>query len=221
MPESKTWSGIVLLSAVKFAGSRLSHAIRRSFLGLMENHYSIVVPVLLERTVPLEIDKAYADLKKALLAKDSKLISEEAPNQIVVKQGSLWGISPVSAKKTVKVNLARLDSATKVTCTTQLSSDWKNITIIGCVFAAILAALCVWITFDLSTFIVTHRVSFWSWLITANGATDFQVGAAFVGLTKVPCVFLSVIIAVEVAIFVYAKAKIDGFARDVLNCFVG
>ncbi len=176
---------------------------------------------MLERTVPLEIDKAYADLKKALLAKDSKLISEEVPNQIVVKQGSLWGISPASAKKTVKTNLTKIDSATKVTCTTQLSSDWKNITIIGCVFAAVLVAICLWITFDLNTFMVTHSVSFWSWLITTNGAADFQIGTAFIGLTKALALFLSVIIVVEIAIFVYVKAKIDSFAQDVLNCFVG
>ena len=181
----------------------------------MENHYCIGGTDLLERTVSLEIDKAYADLKKVFLAKDSKLISGKSPNQIVIKQGSLWGISPVSAKKTVKATLTGVNSATKVTCTTQLSSDWKNITIIGCVFAAILAVICLWITFDLNTFIVTHRVSFWSWLITINGTTDFQVGAAFVGFTKSLALFLSVIIAVEVAIFVYVKAKLDGFARDV------
>ena len=154
-----------------------------------------MVPWLLEQTVSLEIDQTYANLKAALFNKGCKIISEESPKRILVKQGSLWGMSPKTAKKTIEVNLASVDSGTQVTCSSRMSSDWKNITLVGCVFAAVLVGLCLWMTFDLSAFMVTQKPSFWSWLATVNGSVDFQVAQAFVNLTKSLAVFLSVIIA--------------------------
>ena len=111
-----------------------------------------MVPWLLERTVSLEIDKAYAVIKTAFTDKDCKIISEQSPNMILLKQGSLWGISPSSAKKKIQVNLESVNSATKVTCSSHLSSDWKNITLIGCVLAAVLVGLCLWMAYDLKYF---------------------------------------------------------------------
>ena len=113
--------------------------------------------MLLKRTVSLGIDKAYADLKAVLLEKGCKIISEEPPKQILVKQGSLWGMSPRTAKKTIAVNFAPVDSGTQVTCSSRLSSDWKNLTIVGCALAAVLVGLCLWITFDLNAFMVTQK----------------------------------------------------------------
>ena len=175
------------------------------------------MPWLLERTVSLEIDKAYVFIKTAFSDKGCKIISEESPNKILLKQGSLWGISPNSAKKKIQVNLEAVDSVTKVTCSSRLSSDWKNITLIGCVLAAALTGLCLWMAFDLSTFIVTHKPSIWSWLVTVNGNIDFQVGQAFVNLTKTLAVFLLVIIFIEIAITVYVHVRINRFAEQTLN----
>ena len=63
----------------------------------------------------------------------------------------------------------------------------------------------------------TQKPSFWSWLVTVNGSIDFQVGQAFVNLTKALAVFLSVIILLEIAIVVYVHAGIDQFAEETLN----
>jgi len=172
---------------------------------------------LLERTVNLKIGEAYSDLKAALSSKGCKIISEESPNRISVKQGSLWGISPKTAKKTIEVNFTNVDSGTKITCSSNLSSDWKNITYIGCILAAVLVAVCLWIAFDLSTFMVAQKTSFWSWLITFNGSVDFQIGHAFVRLTEFLAAFLSAIIALEVIIVVYVKSKIEQFAEATIN----
>ncbi len=172
---------------------------------------------MLERTVGLEIDKAYADLKAGLLEKGCKIISEEQPKQILVKQGSLWGMSPISAKKILEVNFASVDSGTQLTGSSRLSSDWKNLTVIGCALAAVLVGLCLWMTFDLNTALVTQRPSFWSWLITVNGSVDFQVGQAFVNLTKALAIFLSVIIILEIVVAVYVHRGIDRFAEKTFN----
>ncbi len=175
------------------------------------------MPWLLKQTVSLGIDKAYADLKAVLLEKGCTIISEEPPKQMLVKQGSLWGISPRTAKKTIAINFASVDSGTQVTCSSRLSSDWKNLTVIGCALAAVLVGLCLWITFDLEAFMVTQKTSFWSWLATVNGSVDFQVGQALVNLTKALAIFLSVIILLEIVIAVYSQAGIDRFAEEPLN----
>jgi hypothetical protein len=172
---------------------------------------------LLKRTVSLEIDKAYADLKAVLLEKGCKIISEEPPKRILVKQGSLWGMSPRTAKKTIDVNFALVDSGTQITCSSRLSSDWKNITVIGCALAAVLVGLCLWMTFDLDAFMITQKPSFWSWLVTVNGSVDFQVGQAFVNLSKALAVFLSVIILLEILIVIYVHTGIDRFAECTVN----
>jgi len=175
------------------------------------------VLLLLERTVGLGIDKAYADLKAVFSEEGCKIISEEPPKQILVKQGSLWGISPKTAKKTIDATFTPVDSGTRVTCSSRLSSDWKNLTVVGCVLAAFLVGLCLWITFDLDAFMVTQKPSFWSWLATVNGSVDFQVGRAFVNLTNALAVFLSVIILLEIVIAVYVHSRIDRFAEANIN----
>ena len=173
--------------------------------------------MVIKRTVSLGIDEAYADLKATLLEMGCKIISEEPPKQILVKQGSLWGMSPKTAKKAIAINFASVESGTQVTFSSRLSSDWKNLTIVGCALAAVLVGLCLWIMFDLNAFMVTQKPNFWSWLATVNGTVDFQIGQAFVNLTRALAIFLSVIILLEIAIAVYAQAGIDRFAEDPLN----
>jgi len=70
---------------------------------------------------------------------------------------------------------------------------------------------------DLGTFMVTHKHSFWSWIIIANGNINFEAGAVFENLTKTLAVFLSVVIGLEIAIVVYVYRKIDLFAEGIFN----
>jgi hypothetical protein len=113
--------------------------------------------------------------------------------------------------------LGQVDSGTQVTFLSKLSSDWKNLTIIGCVFAFVLVGICVWMAADLSAFMVTHEPSFWSWLITVEGNVVFQAGKAFVNLAWDLAVFLSAVILLEIVIVVYVHSKIDTFAQQILD----
>jgi len=172
---------------------------------------------LLKRIFSLELDKAYADLKTSLAEKGCKTVSENPPKHILVKQGSLWGMSPTTAKKTLDVTFEPVDSGTQVTCSSRLSSDWKNLAIVGCALAAVLVGLCLWMAIDLSMFMVTGKPTLWSWLATVNGNLDFVVAQAFVNLTKALAVFLSVIIVLEIAVAAYAYARIDWFAQGTFD----
>jgi hypothetical protein len=172
---------------------------------------------LVERTVSLEIEKAYAGLKAVLLEKNCKIISEEAPTLISVRQGSLWGISPLTAKKNVNYRLASVDSGTRITCSSQLASDWKNLTVIGSVLSVVVVALCLWMSMDLGTVVATQQPSYWSWIATVDGYIDVQTAEMFAVLTRMLAVFLAFILAAEAVIVVYVQFKINMFAEETLN----
>ena len=172
---------------------------------------------MLKRTLNLEIEKTYADLKASLVSKGCKVLSEDIPKHLLVKQGSLWGMLPETAKKTVDFTFVAINSTTQVTASSRISSDWKNITIIGCALAAVLAGLCLWISVDLTAFLESGKASFWSWLASVNGNVDVSVAQTFVNLTKALAIFLSVVIALEIVVVAYAYRRIDRFAQETLD----
>ena len=172
---------------------------------------------MVERTVSLEIEKAYAELKALLIKRDCRIIAEEAPTLISVKQGSLWGISPLTAKKVMNYRLAPVDSGTQITCSSALASDWKNLTVIGCALAVVFASLCLWIAMDLDALVAMNQHGFWSWIAMVGGYVDFQIAQSFAGLTRMLAVFLAFIVALEVVIVVYVHFKINFFAEATLR----
>jgi hypothetical protein len=173
--------------------------------------------LLLERTFNLTIEDAYTKLKATLVEKGCKVISEDPQNQIRFKQGSLWGIAPQTAKKTITSTLEAVEGGTRVMCSSKLASDWKNITIVGCAFAAVLLGLCLWMASDLSGFIVSREPSFWSWLVVAGSNINLAAAKVFVNLTWGLASFLSLIILLEIVIVVYANFKIDLFTEEALK----
>jgi hypothetical protein len=181
---------------------------------LTKNHNSnkhILVSgiLLLERTFNLKIDDAYPKLKAILVEKGCKVISEDPQKLIRFKQGSLWGIAPQTAKKTITSTLEAVDGETIVRFSSKLASDWKNITLIGCAFAAVLIGLCMWMA--------SSKPSFWSWLVVAGDNVDLGAAKVFVNLTKGLTGFLSLIILLEAVIVVYAHSKIDAFTEEALK----
>jgi hypothetical protein len=172
---------------------------------------------LLERTVNLNVQEAALKLKAVFVEKGCKVISEEPPSQISFKQGSLWGIAPQTAKKTITVNLQSAEGGTKVQVSSKLASDWKNITLVGCIFAVVLAGICVWMATDLTAALSTHQNTFWSWLVSVGGTVDSAAAQSFVNLTWALAAFLVVIIVLEGAIVVYVRSRIDVFSKEILN----
>jgi hypothetical protein len=167
--------------------------------------------------VSLGTNEAYADLKTLLLRKGCKVVAEEPPKFISVKQGSLWGISPRTAKKVLSYRLSPVDSGTRISCSSSLASDWKNLTIIGSALAVLVMALCWWIAADLEAFMIKQEPTYWSWIAMVDSYIDFQTGQMFVGLTRMLAVFLAIIIALEAVIAVYAHFRINAFAEENLR----
>ncbi|MGD6853098.1 MAG: hypothetical protein ACQCN6_13650 [Candidatus Bathyarchaeia archaeon] len=148
----------------------------------------------------------------------AKVVSEATPTQLTVRQGSLWGVTPKSAKKIVHFTFEAMENAkTRVEYSAKVAADWKYITIIGSVLAVALAGVCLWMAMDLGSFLVTQQPSVWSWLITLQGTIEFQAGNAFVTLTYGLAVFLFIVVALEAAIYVNVHSKINSFAEQCLN----
>lgn len=170
-----------------------------------------------QTAVNLGVEEAYAKAKEALLKQGCSVLSEDQPRQIVVRQGSLWGISPRTAKKTVKATFEPAGEKTVISYSSKLASDWKNVTIVGCVLAAALVALCVWMATELSEFMTTGGPGVWSWLITSGDTVRFSAGQAFVNLAWGLSVFLIIVIAIEAAIYINTGRNIEVFAQTTLS----
>lgn len=172
---------------------------------------------VLERIAKTDVEQAYADFRQRLLENGCRVISEEAPKRIVVKQGSLWGVSPKTAKKLISLRFSSHKSGTQVLVSSTLASDWKNITLIGSTLSIILIFVCVWIATDLNAFAASGAIGFWSWIAMVDGYVNVQVTQTFAGVTSALAVFLAVIIALEGLIVVYVKRKLDGVVEATLK----
>lgn len=156
-------------------------------------------------------------MKGCLAEKGCKTVSEDPPKHLLVRHGSLWGVSPATAKKELDFTFTPLDSGTEVTCSSRLNSDWKNLTIIGCALAAVLVGVCFWIAVDVSAFMISGKPTFWSWLASVNGMVDTTAAQTLVNLTKALALFLSVVTVLDIAVAAFTYKKIDDFARAVLD----
>lgn len=173
---------------------------------------------MLERTVGLKTDKAHAELKTTLIHKGCYITAEQAPTFISVKQGSIWGISPRTAKKIMTYRLAPVDSGTRITYSSSLASDWKNLTIIGTALAVFVAFMCLWIAIDLDSSIVTGQRSYWSWIATVeSGYIDFSIAQIFAGITRTFTAILAISIIVEAVIAIYTYFRINALAEETLS----
>ncbi len=174
---------------------------------------------MFEKNVSLEIEKAYSELKDFLLKNKCTVIAEEAPTYIVVKEGSLWGISPRNAKKTISYRLISQDSGTQIVSYSSWTRDYKNLTITGIVFSVFLAILCLWISVDLQTNVVTLKPTYWSWLANTQGFLDLQKAQLFINLTKTLAAFLILSLILEAIVVVYAHARKEESAEESLRIF--
>jgi hypothetical protein len=71
-------------------------------------------------------------------------------------------------------------------------------------------------SFDLAAFLNTGRFSTWSWIASEGSYIDYALGETFMAVTRMLAVFLTVIIAAEIVIALYAHSRIEKFAKEVL-----
>lgn len=173
--------------------------------------------ILFERTVSLEIEKAYSELKTFLLKKGGNISAEEPPRQISIKHGSLHGVSPKSAKKLVIYHLFPHKSGTRIVSYSSISSDWAKLTLAGNIIAGFVAAIFWWIASDIASLVVDGVTGYWSWLARAFGFPDLQYVFFMINVTKALSIVLVVTIILEILDVLIVYRKINTFAEETLD----
>jgi len=185
------------------------------------NHIDVICrggnSILFERAISLEIEKAYSDIRTILLKKGSTIISEEPPRHILIKHGSLRGISPRSAKKVVSYRFSPHELGTQIVGCSSISSDWANLTLWGNIIAGIVATIFWWIATDITSFLVNEGSGYWTWLARAFGYPDIQHTYLMINVMKVLSIVLVVAIFLEIVDFLIVYRKINTFAAKTLD----
>lgn len=175
--------------------------------------------MLTGHTVNLKTKEAFVKLKQLILLNGYLIIKEESPSNLTFEQGSIWGISPRTAKKTVTFNLQELKSDTHITFSSKLAPKWKNLTVGGYAASIFLVFLSLWITLDLENSIITENPSFWSWVATYANTINFIALQSFSNLAKLLFFFIIIVLLVESVIVIYSYLKINIIAKETLNQF--
>ena len=172
---------------------------------------------MLERSVDLEIEEAYSELKTILLERGCKIVSEEPPKHVSIEHGSLRGVSPKSAKKVVSYHTFPHESGTRIVSCSSVSSDWANLTLWGNIIAGVVAAVFWWIATDIAALAVDGTSGYWTWLAGAFGYPDVQYTFFMINLTKALSVVLVVAILLEILDVFIVYRGIDTFAVETLE----
>jgi hypothetical protein len=169
------------------------------------------------KNVSTEVKSTYSELKRILLDKGCKIISEETPRHIVVSHGSLRGVSPKNAKKVVDYRISPQNSGARIFSQSSVSSDWANLTLWGNVAAAVLAAIFWWIASDITNLLMDGKSGYWTWLAGAFGYPNIQYTFFMVNITKALSVVLLVTIILEMLDVFIVYRRINKFAEMTLD----
>jgi len=123
----------------------------------------------------------------------------------------------MSAKKVVSFNLSTEGSETKIASSSQIASDWKNLTLYGSVITAFVIGIFVWITIDMNSYIETARPGFWAWLAQIYGSHDPWRAIFMISVIQALAIFLALVIVIEVLIVIYVYPRKNIFSRQVLK----
>lgn len=176
-----------------------------------------------ESCVNTEINRTFTKLKLLLTKSKCEIVAEKPPTSIEVVHGSIWGMSPKTAKKEIMFKLQEDTTETRVVGIAHLTRDYRNLTIVGYVFSATLMLVCIWIGVDLQYYAL-NGAGFWGWLAWTNGPHrhfDPSIAAVFIKLSLGLATFLVGAIAVETIIIVKVKAKIHIFAEEIIRDLQG
>ena len=171
---------------------------------------------MIEKIVGLDVEKTYAKLKAVLSESGCKIVSEQPPASVSVIQGSVWGISPKNAKKTVTFTLSSNGPECKISASSRIAPDWTKLAVAGIVLSAFVALLCLWIGLDLQAFATRSELSFWSWIVTGS-SIGLVLANLIAKLSFGLAVFLTVVIVLEVFVMFHANRNVDTWATECLK----
>ena len=172
---------------------------------------------MLERSIDLEIEKGYSELRTILLEKGGRIVSEEPPKHVSIQHGSLRGISPKGAKKIVNYQFFPHNSGTRIISRSSISSDWANLTLWGNIIAGIVAAVFWWIATDMENLVANGISGYWIGLARAFGYPAVQHVFFMINVMRALSIVLVVTIILEILDVFIVYNKINSFAEETLD----
>jgi hypothetical protein len=169
------------------------------------------------RDVRTGVEGTYSNLKELLLEKDCKIVSEEPPKHILVRHGSLRGVSPRNAKKVVDSRIFPHTPGSRIVFQSSISSDWENLTLWGNVAAGFVAAMFWWIASDIANLLADGKPGYWTFLAGAFGYPNVQYADFMVSITRALSIVLMATIVLEVLDVFIVHRKINTFAEEILD----
>ena len=172
---------------------------------------------MLERSIGLEIEKGYSELRTILLEKGGRIVAEEPPKIISIQYGSLRGVSPKGAKKIVNYQFFPHNSGTRIISRSSISSDWANLTLWGNIIAGIVAAVFWWIATDMENLVANGISGYWIGLARAFGYPAVQHVFFMINVMRALSIVLVVTIILEILDVFIVYSKINSFAEETLD----
>ncbi len=163
---------------------------------------------LFERTVSLDAEKTYSELKTQLFQQNSKLLIDDPSKHLVVEQGSLMGITPKGVKKRIDCYFhPQGENQTRVIVKSSLAPDWVKWNIGSYVFSAFLIVILSFFTYGFESGLATQRSSFSSELAEMFGLIDYSDSLFAINLLKLMVLVLIVLVLVCVLVdlIIYKK----------------
>jgi hypothetical protein len=172
-----------------------------------------------ERIVNLKTNEIYSKMKQFFLDKNYQIIVDNPLTNLSIKQGSIWGILPRTAKKIINYSFSSTQSRTRIRFFSSFAPEWKNLTILGYIFSVFLVGLSFWISTDLENLIFTGNAGFWSWIATSANNVSLSSAQSFSDLARMLALFLILVLIVETFFVFYSRFKINDVANEILNQF--
>jgi len=172
-----------------------------------------------ERIVNSKTNDIYFKMRQFFLDRNYQIIADNPPSNLSIKQGSIWGILPRTAKKIINYSFSSFQSETQIRFSSSFAPEWKTLTILGYVFSFFLVGLSFWISTDLEHYILTGNSGFWSWIATSANTSGFSSAQSFSDLARILALFLILVLIVETFLVLYSRFKINDVANEILNQF--
>jgi hypothetical protein len=170
--------------------------------------------------VPMDVSKAYEELKRLLRENKCRIVEEEPPSKIIVEHGSVFGFSPTSIEKVVTFYLEPVDSKTRIIAGTSLTSDAKLVSILEVVLNIVfLVIIGLFVSLEQALVELVMRVveRFQSYF-PPYVMTELRLQVDKMNTMFTILIFIAVIgIVIGVIWSIYAYWKRDSFAENILK----
>ena len=96
---------------------------------------------MVERTVSLDPQKAYEELRNLLLKNGCKIVREDPPRSIEVEHGNVYGYTPKSIEKRITFTLIPYGNTTRIISNTSITKDYIYASVFSILYIILLAGI--------------------------------------------------------------------------------